>query len=146
MSMKRQILTMVWLVFAAIAFLGTTAQADEKATGNAVSDEITYAVYDEAAYTEYVENSMKKLDKLYLDFCASCGADASKSRLAKQEFLVTVRDLMQYMNARFDTMDPKTGAALSHTESLVSIHVLTMLVDILTATEIEQMAPHPYNE
>ena len=145
MSMKRQILTLVWIVFAAIAFIGT-AQADEKATGNTTPDETAYAVYDEAAYTEYVENSLKKLDKLYLDYCASCGADASKSRLAKQEFLVIVRDLMQHMNSRFDTMDPKSGAALSHTESLVSIHVLTMMVDILAATEIEQMAAHPYNE
>jgi hypothetical protein len=144
--MKRQILAMVWSVFAAIAFLGATAQADDKAAGNPISDETAYAVYDEAAYTEYVENSMKTLDRLYLDFCASCGADASKSRLAKQEFLVIVRDLMQYMNSRFDKMDPKAGAALSHTESLVSIHVLTMMVDILAATEIEQMAAHPYNE
>ena len=145
MRMKRQILTLVWIVFAAVAFLGT-AQADENATGNTTPDETAYAVYDEAAYTEYVENSLKKLDKLYLDFCASCGADASKSRLAKQEFLVIVRDLMQHMNSRFDKMDPKSGAALSHTESLVSIHVLTMMVDILAATEIEQMAAHPYNE
>ena len=145
MSMKRQILTLVWIVFAAIAFIGT-AQADENATGNTTPDETAYAVYDEAAYTEYVENSLNKLDKLYLDFCASCGADASKSRLAKQEFLVIVRDLMQHMNSRFDKMDPKSGAALSHTESLVSIHVLTMMVDILAATEIEQMAAHPYNE
>ena len=145
MSMKRQILTLVWIVFAAIAFIGT-AQADEKATGDTTPDETAYAVYDEAAYTEYVENSLKKLDALYLDYCASCGADASKSRLAKQEFLVIVRDLMQHMNSRFDKMDPKSGAALSHTESLVSIHVLTMMVDILAATEIEQMAAHPYNE
>ena len=145
MSMKRQVLTLVWIVFAAIAFIGT-AQADENATGNTTPDETAYAVYDEAAYTEYVENSLQKLDKLYLDFCASCGADASKSRLAKQEFLVIVRDLMQHMNSRFDKMDPKSGAALSHTESLVSIHVLTMMVDILAATEIEQMAAHPYNE
>jgi hypothetical protein len=143
--MKRQVLTLVWIVFAAIAFIGT-AQADEKATGNTTPDETAYAVYDEAAYTEYVENSLQKLDKLYLDFCASCGADASKSRLAKQEFLVIVRDLMQHMNSRFDKMDPKSGAALSHTESLVSIHVLTMMVDILAATEIAQMAAHPYNE
>jgi hypothetical protein len=53
---------------------------------------------------------------------------------------------MQYMNSRFDELDPKKGAALSPTESLVSIHALTMLVDILTATQLEQMAAHPYNE
>jgi len=49
------------------------------------------------------------------------------------------------MNARFDSLDPKKGAALSHTEVLVNIHVLTMLVDILTATQMEVMAEHPHN-
>ena len=103
-------------------------------------------IYDEAAYTEYVENTMKKLDALYLDFCATCGVEATKARVAKEEFLVTVRELMQYMNARYDALDPKTGAALSPTETLVSIHAMTMLVDMLAAVQIEQMAYHPYNE
>lgn len=146
MSLKRQVLSMFWLVFAASAFLGAAAHADDATTGNPVTDEAAYAVYDEDAYTEYVESTMKKLDKLYLEFCVNCGADASKAGQARQEFLVTVRDLMQHMNSRFDKLDPKTGAALSPTESLVSIHALTMLVDILTATQIEQMAAHPYNE
>ena len=104
------------------------------------------SVYDEAAYNEYVENTMRKLDKLYLDFCATCGTDATKARMAKEEFLVTVRDLMQHMNARFDRLNPKQGDALSPTETLVTVHALTMLVDILTATQIEQMAAHPYVE
>jgi hypothetical protein len=103
-------------------------------------------IYDEAAYTEYVENTMKKLDALYLDFCATCGVDATKSRLAKEEFLATVRELMQHMNARYDTLDPKKGAALSPTETLVSVHAMTMLIDMLAAVQIEQMAHHPYIE
>ena len=110
------------------------------------ADELAYPVYDEAAYTEYVEDTMKKLDKLYLEFCYTCGIDASTAGKARKEFLVTVRELMQYMNTRFDSLDPKMGAALSPTETLVSIHALTMLVDILTATQIELMTPHPYNE
>ena len=57
-----------------------------------------------------------------------------------------MRELMQYMNGRFDALDPKKGAALSPTETLVSIHALTMLVDILTATELEHMTAHPYVE
>ena len=101
-------------------------------------------VYDETAYTDYVEATMEKLDRLYLDFCATCNVDASRAGAAKREFLVTVRDLMQHMNGRFDALDPKAGAALSHTETLVSIHVLTMLVDILTEIQIEEMTAHPY--
>ena len=120
------------------ALLAATPEVEEA--------ELTVAVYDEAAYTEYVENTMAKLDKLYLDFCGTCGVDAVKARIAKEEFLVTVRELMQHMNARYDNLDPKKGAALSPTETLVSVHVLTMLVDILAATELEQLAAHPYIE
>ena len=103
-------------------------------------------VYDEAAYTEYVENTMKKLDKLYLDFCGTCSVDAEKSRAAKQEFLATVRDLMEHMNGRFDALDPKMGASLSPTETLVSVHVLTLLVEILAETQLVAMEPQPYIE
>lgn len=109
-------------------------------------DSAAIAVYDEAVYTEYVEQTMAKLDRLYLDFCDACGADASKAGKAKREFLVTVRDLMQHMNGRFDTLNPKAGAALSPTETMVSIHALTMLVDILAAMEIEDMTAHPFVE
>jgi hypothetical protein len=46
------------------------------------SVENTVDIYDEAAYTEYVEHTMKKLDVLYLEFCATCGTDATKARVA----------------------------------------------------------------
>lgn len=126
---------------AAAALMSNALLADETAMESA---ELRVDVYDETAYTEYVENTMKKLDALYLDFCDTCGVDATKARIAKQEFLVTVRELMQYMNARYDGLDPKKGAALSPTETLVSVHAMTMLVDMLAATQIEQMARHPY--
>jgi hypothetical protein len=131
----RQILSAGLLLATAPFFAGSVVLAEES-TGS--------MVYDETAYTEYVEATMQKLDRLYLDFCATCNVDASKAGAAKREFLATVRELMQHMNGRFDALDPKAGAALSHTETLVSIHVLTMLVDILTAIEIEEMTAHPY--
>ena len=101
-------------------------------------------MYDESAYTEFVEGKMQELDALYLKFCETCGVEAADAALAKREFLGSVRELMQHMNAKFDALDPKMGAALSPTETLVSIHALTMLVDILAATELEHMAEHPY--
>lgn len=110
------------------------------------TDDAAMSVYDDTTYTQYVEDTMKKLDKLYLEFCAACGVDSADAWAAKQEFLVTVRDLMQQMNARYDNLDPKKGAALSPTETLVSIHAMTMLVDILAQTQLEQMASHPYLE
>ncbi|MGB5473361.1 MAG: hypothetical protein WBQ78_07775 [Gammaproteobacteria bacterium] len=138
MSLKRMVSTIVGLILAASTVLGVAAHAADKAADA--------PVYDESSYTEYVENTMKKLDRLYLEFCGTCGVDAAKAVKARQEFLTTVRDLMQYMNGRFDRLDPKTGGALSATETLVSIHVLTMLVDILTATQLEHLADHPYNQ
>ena len=136
--------TIINVTFFAVAVLMSSALF--AAPPEVAADEVAYPVYDEAAYTQYVEDTMKKLDKLYLEFCYSCGVDAATAGKSRQEFLVTVHELMQYMNSRFDSLDPKRGAALSPTESLVSIHALTMLVDILAATQIEQMASHPYNE
>jgi hypothetical protein len=131
---------------AVIFSLGVTDLAADEPAAASVYDESAYALYDESAYTEYVENTMKELDRLYLEFCSDCGVDASKAWKSRMEFLTTVRDLMKRMNAKFDSLDPKKGAALSPTETLVSIHVLTMLVDILTATQIEDMTAHPYIE
>ena len=116
------------------AFAIAPAAAGEQAAPAVATD-----VYDEAAYTQYVEDTMKKLDKLYLEFCAACDTDREAAWHARQEFLVTVGDLMKHMNSRFDRLDPKQGAALSPTETLVSIHALTMLVDILSTTQLEKL-------
>jgi len=136
MSIKKMISILAGLVFVASTFLGVPVYAADNPS----------SVYDASGYPEYVEGKMKKLDKLYLDFCGTCNADASKAAKARLEFFTTVRDLMQHMNAKFDSLDPKKGAALSPTETLVSIHVLTMLVDILTETQLQEMAEHPYTE
>ena len=137
MSLKQVASIMVGLIFGASIFLGAAVHAADKSESD---------VYDESAYTEYVENTMKKLDKLYLDFCGTCNSDASVAVKARKEFLTTVRDLMQHMNTRFDNLKPKEGDALSPTETLVSIHVLTMLVDILTETQLQQLSDHPYTQ
>ena len=112
----------------------------------AAEDAAAMTFYDEGAYTEFVENKMKELDALYLQFCEACGSEPADAARARQQFLTSVRELMQHMNARFDALDPKAGAALSPTETLVSVHALTMLVDILTATQLEHMTKHPYIE
>jgi hypothetical protein len=103
-------------------------------------------VYDEAAYTQYVEDTMNTLDQLYLDFLDAKGVDAAKARITREEFLTTAHELMHRMNAKYDDLDLKKGASLSATDTLVSVHAMTMLVDILASTELEQMAAHPYIE
>jgi hypothetical protein len=114
------------------------------ATPEEKAAELPADVYDEAAYTLYVEETMDTLDQLYLDFLDARGVDAAKARTIRKEFLATVHELMQHMNAKYDDLDLKKGAALSPTDTLVSVHAMTMLVDILASTELEQMAAHPY--
>ncbi len=133
MKMTRLLATMTAVSLAAWAFPVTNVFAEEG-----------IPVYDETAYTEYVEATMKELDGLYLQFCAACGNDTTTAREAKNDFLTLVRELMQQMNQKFDALDPKKGAAMSPTDTLVSVHALTMVVDILAATQLEQMTAHPY--
>ena len=137
MKSNRIITTLAGLMLIASTLYGNSTYAAAK------SGDI--AVYDEAAYTEHVEKTMKKLDGLYLQFCGTCNVDAAKAAEARKEYYATVRELLQGMNARFDKLDPKKGAGLSSTEVLVNMHVLTMLVDMLTATQMEAMADNPHN-
>jgi hypothetical protein len=130
----RPIFSSLALLVVAGVFVASPACAGEQSAAASKID-----VYDEAAYTQYVEDTMQRLDKLYLEFCAACDTDREAAWRARQEFLVAVGDLMKHMNSRFDSLDPKQGAALSPTETLVSIHALTMLVDILSATQLEQL-------
>lgn len=137
MKLNKIFATLVALTFMASAFYGNSVSAAAKSGDT--------PVYDEAAYTKYVESTMKKLDGLYLQFCGTCNVEASKAAKARKEYFATVRELLEKMNARFDSLDPKKGAGLSSTEVLVNIHVLTMLVDILTATQMEALADNPHN-
>jgi hypothetical protein len=136
MTLKNLTSTIVALAFVMTTFLGQTVHA---------ADNGGTPVYDESAYTEFVENSMKELNKLYLQFCGTCGVSGEKAAKARQEYYELSRELMQYMNAKLDNLDPKKGAALSPTETLVNIHALIMLVDMLTATQMELMADNPQN-
>jgi len=136
MTLKNLTSTIVALAFVMTSFLGQAVYA---------SDDVGTPIYDESAYTEFVENSMKELNKLYLQFCGTCGVSGEKAAKARQEYYKLSRELMQYMNGKLDNLDPKKGAALSPTETLVNIHALIMLVDMLTATQMELMADNPQN-
>lgn len=136
MSIKQIVSMVIGLMYGAGLFLGANVHAADKP-----ADTI---VYDAAAYTSHLKETMEKLDKLYLDFCNTCKVDGANAAKARQEFLVTASNLMDVMNAKFDDLEPEKGAGLSSTETLVSIHVLTMLVDILAETQLQEMAGHPY--
>ncbi|MGA7179882.1 MAG: hypothetical protein WBX11_09900 [Thiobacillaceae bacterium] len=139
MSQKIVKHTIVAMAFVAGAMMGNGGYAAEVKSTPAYTP-----AYDEKSYTQYVQDTMRKLDKLYLEFCGECGASAENAEKARREYLKTARELMSHMNAKFDRLDPRKGDALSATEVLVNIHALTMLVDVLTASYMESVAEHPY--
>lgn len=137
MNLKRMTTTMAAVAFVTSVAFSNSIFAAEKPGST--------PMFDETAYTEYVEKNMEELNALYLQFCGTCGVSGAKAEQARKKYYVLARELMQGINARLDTLDPKKGAALSPTETLVNIHLLVMLVDMLTATQQENMAEHPYN-
>jgi len=128
------------------AIIAVTMLAGLGVSGVAADENTGPSVYDETAYTEYVENMMDKLDQLYIDFSKAHGVDSEAATIAQRDFLKSMHELMHYMNAKFDSMDPKKGAALSPTETLVTVHAHTMLIDILAANQIDELKKHPYIE
>ena len=96
MKGKRPIFAAVLTAIAWLALGATAVQAAEEPMG--------IPVYDEASYSAFVESKMKELDALYLQFCATCGVEAEQAARARMEFLTSVRELMEYMNGRFDSI------------------------------------------
>ena len=84
----------LWLVMAALLLtvtpLACNAQAADDSTGA--------VMYDETAYTEFVENKMEELDALYLRFCDSCGVDATDAEKAKSSLVSSLHAIKRLTN------------------------------------------------
>ena len=68
---------------------------------------------------------------------------ASQRLKARMEFLNVAQDLNKKMHARVMTKDPKKGDALSHTDILLSTHLLLMTADMLSTMQQETWANDP---
>jgi hypothetical protein len=91
-------------------------------------------VYDEAAYTANMENAIAKLDKLYLQYTDKNTSVGAREK-AKRGYFVQARQVLGEMNKKLDQMDPKAGAALSHTDILLMSHIQIMLIDMLAGIQ-----------
>ena len=92
-------------------------------------------LYDEDAYTKYMETTIDELNALHAkanDKTIPQG-EAEAARLAAFR---KAREAVQFMDNRFNKMKIKEGATLSHTEVLMDIHVLTMLVDLIASEHL----------
>ena len=112
--------------FVTVAFLVATV------IGASVNAETQAEAYDTAAYTQFLEKSIKDLDKLYLKVIDKKTSHGEAEK-AKQAYFRKTRAVLNKMNDRFDKMDVKQGASLSHTEMLVNSHITTMTLDMLAS-------------
>lgn len=115
------------VIFVAGSLFGMNVYASEDYTG--------LAAYDEAVYTAEVEKSMHKMHGLYL---RAYDKSLSKSEIAKakKEYFKIAQSLVRNMHERVMKMNIKEGAALSHTDVLLSTHMTMMLLDMLAAEQL----------
>lgn len=99
------------------------------------SDTGGLAVYDEAVYTAEVEKSMHKMHGLYLRAYDKSLSKSEKAK-AKKEYYKIAQTLVRNMHQRVMNMNIKEGAALSHTDVLLSTHMTMMLLDMLAAEQL----------
>lgn len=116
------------VIFLASSLFGMNAYASD--TGG-------LAVYDEAVYTAEVEKSMHKMHGLYLRSYDKSLSKGDRAK-AKKEYFKVAQSLVRDMHQRVMNMNIKEGAALSHTDVLLSTHMTMMLLDMLAAEQLAQ--------
>lgn len=96
-------------------------------------------VFDDATYTADVEKAHQQLHMLYgKAFNKSLpGIEREKAR---REFFKVSQDLNKKMHSRVMMLDPKEGAALSHTDILLATHLLLMTADMLSTIQQDAWA------
>lgn len=90
----------------------------------------TSGIYDEAAYVNNMETSLKELDKFYLKYTDK-SLSGSEKELAKRGYIVMARQILSDRHTKLDRLNPKIGDALSHTDLLLMTHIQVMLLDML---------------
>ena len=92
-------------------------------------------VFDEKAYTAYMQKTISELNGLYAkanDKTISQG----EAEVARVAAFAKAREALQYIDRRFDKMDIKEGAQLSNTEMFTALHVLTMTMELVTTEHL----------
>lgn len=104
----------------------------------AVADEMTQSLmFDDSSYTAEVEKAHHKLHMLY-GKAVDGSVSASQRLKARKEFLDVAQGINKKMHARVMTKDAKKGDALSHTDILLSTHLLLMTADMLTTIQQDE--------
>lgn len=99
-------------------------------------------VFDDATYTAEMEKDHHKLHMLYGQ-AFDKSQPLAKREKARREYFKVSQDLIKKMHSRIMTMNVKEGAAMSHTDVLLSTHLLLMAADMLSTIQQEQWANDP---
>ncbi len=102
----------------------------------ASSDEMTPSslMFDDATYTAEVEKGHQKLHMLY-GKALDKSLPAMKREKARRDYFKVSQNLNKRMHSRVMSLDVKKGAALSHTDILLSTHLLLMTADMLSTIQ-----------
>jgi hypothetical protein len=102
----------------------------------ASSDEMTPTslMFDDATYTAEVDKGHQKLHVLY-GKALNKSLPAMKREKARRDYFKLSQDLNKRMHSRVMMLNPKKGAALSHTDILLSTHLLLMTADMLSTIQ-----------
>lgn len=107
----------------------------------ASSDEMTPSslVFDDATYTAEIEKAHEKLHALYGKVINKSLSKDQREK-ARRGFFEVSQDINKKMHSRVMSLDPKKGAALSHTDILLSTHLLLMTTDMLSTIQQDAWA------
>ena len=105
------------------------------ASVNAFADDDGGYLYDESAYTKQVEASMNEMHTLYLK-AFDTNISKHEADKIKKEYYKISQGLIRDMHQRVMSLNVKAGAALSHTDILLSTHMSLMLLDMLAAEQL----------
>ena len=91
-------------------------------------------MFDDATYTAEVEKGHQKLHMLYGKVVNESLSVIEREK-ARRDYFKVSQDLNKRMHSRVMSLDVKKGAALSHTDILLSTHLLLMTTDMLSTIQ-----------
>lgn len=103
----------------------------------AANDPPDSLVFDNKVYTENTEKAMDKMHHLFIKAYDKTSPSGEREK-AKREYLAMGQNLVRGLHERVMSLDVKKGAALSHTDVLLSVHMMSMMLDMLASIQQEQ--------
>ena len=91
-------------------------------------------VFDDSTYTAEVEKAHQKLHELY-GKVVNKSLSKDQREKARRGFFEVSQNINKKMHSRVMSLDAKKGAALSHTDILLSTHLLLMTTDMLSTIQ-----------